>query len=254
MLRLVETVTTEPTIGDAFGDALLAALEHGASLAVVERSDGYVDVDSVRDNYFNEPEAWSDCCRWLLDHAYGRVLDIGAGAGRASLALQDRGQDVVALDVSPGAIEVCERRGVRDCFVGAVDELARTTPKPFDSFLLLGNNLGLLESESRAGEFLGVLARLGHEDSVVVASALDPYQTADPRHLRYHDQNRRRGRLAGQVTIRVRYRDVATGWFDYVHLSPQEVATLCEPAGWTIADVLPGTLYGVVLRRSPTTN
>jgi SAM-dependent methyltransferase len=252
MLRVVEAVTAEPTIGDAFGDALLAALEHGASLAVVERSDGYVDVDSGQDNYFNEPAAWSDRCRWLLDRALGRVLDIGAGAGRAALALQDRGQAVVALDVSAGAVQVCERRGVRDCFLGTVDELARTDPMPFDSFLLLGNNLGLLESESRAGEFLGVLARLGHQDSVVVASALDPHQTIDPRHLRYHEQNRRRGRLPGQVTIRVRYRDVATGWFDYLHLSRHELAVLSEPAGWTIEEVLPGTLYGVVLRRSPT--
>jgi hypothetical protein len=30
------------------------------------------------------------------------VLDIGAGAARASLALQDRGQDVLALDIPAG--------------------------------------------------------------------------------------------------------------------------------------------------------
>ena len=72
-----------PRIGDAFGAALLAALEHGASRAVIERDDGLVDVDQIAENYFGLPEAWAERCRWAVDRAVGRVLDIGAGAGRA---------------------------------------------------------------------------------------------------------------------------------------------------------------------------
>jgi SAM-dependent methyltransferase len=238
-----------PRTGDAFGAALLAALEHGASRAVIERDDGLVDVDQIAENYFGLPEAWAERCRWAVDRAVGRVLDIGAGAGRAALVLQDRGQDVVALDVSAGAIEVCERRGVRQRFLGTVDDLVATAPRPFDSFLALGNNLGFLESRERAPEFLAALARLGHPHSIIVGTGLDPFHTTDPAHLSYQEANRVRSRLGGQITIRVRYRELATTWFDLLWCSLDELAGICEPAGWTITEVFPGPLYGVVLER-----
>ncbi|MEX1008030.1 MAG: methyltransferase domain-containing protein [Acidimicrobiia bacterium] len=241
-------------LGDAFGAALLAALEHGESRAVVERDDGYVDIDSVEQNYFGAPDKWGERCRWALDRAVGRVLDVGAGAGRAALALQDHNQDVVALDVSPGALQVCERRGVRQRFLGTVDDLAATTPPPFDTFLALGNNLGFLESPERAPDFLAALTRLGHPGSIIVGTCIDPYQTDDPVHLAYHEANRRRNRLGGQITIRIRYRELATSWFNLLWCSLDELTQICEPAGWTITDVFPGALYGVVLEqrlRSP---
>jgi hypothetical protein len=58
--------------------------------------------------YFLEPDAWSDA--WpdndvtALDLVGGRVLNVGAGAGRFLLALQSRGHEPMALDVSPGAV------------------------------------------------------------------------------------------------------------------------------------------------------
>ena len=39
--------------------------------------------------------------RRALDMSRGRVLDVGAGAGCHSLALQDKGIDVTAIDISP---------------------------------------------------------------------------------------------------------------------------------------------------------
>ena len=56
---------------------------------------------------------------------------MGAGAGRHALPLQESGREVVALDVSPGGVEVCRRRGVRETFTGTVFELAETGPEPF---------------------------------------------------------------------------------------------------------------------------
>ena len=46
-----------------------------------------------------DEEAALDLCR-------GRTLDVGAGAGCHSLILQERGLDVVAIDVAPEAVEV----------------------------------------------------------------------------------------------------------------------------------------------------
>ena len=49
-----------------------------------------------------------------LQLAKGRVLDIGAGAGCHTLALQEKGLEVKAIDISPLSCEAMKLRGVKD--------------------------------------------------------------------------------------------------------------------------------------------
>ena len=233
-----------PVEGDAFGQALLAHHRGGRPEIVVERDDGLVSLDSF--DYFSPPEGpeWD----WITQRLGRRILDIGCGAGRGCLALQDMGMDVVGLDVSPGAVEVCQDRGVRRTFVGTVQELAATEPEPFDSFVGLGNNLGLLASPAAAISFLAALEAMAHPGSALLGTMLDPYAGDDPIHGAYHETNRQAGRLGGEVLIRVRYLRLATPWFGLLWCSPAELAEVAGAAGWTVADVLPGGFYAAEVR------
>jgi len=169
-----------PELGDAFGCAL-SDMQAGRPVAIfAERDDGLVEVDSG--DYLS---GWSEHDTWALERAHGRVLDMGAGAGRASLVAQERGQEVVALDVSPGAVEVCRRRGLKQVFCGTVAELAAAGPAPFDSVLMLGNNLGLLGSPQRAQHVLAALGGVLRPVGIIVGACIDPYQTREPVHLAY---------------------------------------------------------------------
>jgi SAM-dependent methyltransferase len=233
-----------PTIGDAFGMAFLAHLEGRSGVHFVERDDGVLEaLDAAV--YFAGPEEWSDRERDLVASASGTVLDVGAGAGRHALALQERGLPVLALDPSPGAVETMRARGVHDTFLGSVydlDDGAR-----FDTFLLLGNNLGLVGSPNEAPRFLARLRSLAAPGARILGSCIDPYQTDDPLHLSYHERNRAAGRPGGQITIRIRYQNVSTEWFDLLWMTTDDLAALAGPSGWRLAEHGTGPVYWAVL-------
>lgn len=241
-----------PIEGDALGAALLAYLDEGelGGIHVVERDDGYVSADPAGP-YFGEAGAWFPVEAPAVDRARGRTLDIGAGAGRFSVALQNRGLDVVALDVSEGCLEVCRRRGVVHIFQGTIFDLAATDPEPFDTFLLMGHNIALIAGPDEAPRFLRTLYDVARPGARILGTNREPLATTDPHHLAYHQLNRDRGRPPGQMGIRVRWRHLATPWFDYWFLSPEDLEALAKPTGWRLADYTSeGSSYLAELERT----
>lgn len=237
----------ELELGDAFGDALLACHEAGERgvFSVIERDDGWIAPDEMA-KYFATVEAWWPVERWLCDMAAERVVDVGAGAGRHALYLQERGHKVTAIDASPGAVNVCRQRGLA-AVIGSADQ--PPIEGRVDSALMLGHNLGLLGSRETAGGVLAALADVLEPGGSVLATCRDPYDTRDPHHLRYHERNRSKGRMGGQIRMRVRYARVATDWFDYLFLSPTELDSILAGTGWVIADLrADGHSYGVRLK------
>jgi SAM-dependent methyltransferase len=238
---------------DAYGELLLAYLEgNEGAREIVERDDGFIEVTAGAAAYFRPPRRWAAHERQALRFVRGRVLDVGAGAGRVSLHLQERGHEVVAIDISPGAVEVCRRRGVRDARVCA---FANVGPElgTFDTVVMWGNNFGLFGGSRRARTMLARLHRLTSAEGQIVAESRDVYATDDPAHLAYHERNRRRGRMAGQLRLRVRHRSFATPWFDYLIVSPGELRDLVEGTGWTVSRLLEGEdgVYAAVLEKRP---
>lgn len=229
-----------PRIGDAIGDMLRdayrASLTSDAApvLQIMERDDGLVKSLPVAP-WIAPIEQWPNEQRRALDLLKGKVLDIGAGGGRAARALLDRGHAVTAIDISPGALEVCRQQGIQSAVLATVDEHAATGAR-YDSFLLLGANLGLLESRERAPRFLRALAAMAAPGAVIVGQGNNRTDSDDPLDLSYNERNLRAGRIAGQRTMRIRYRDVATSWFHYLCLAPRELAELASGTGWELTD------------------
>jgi len=205
-------------------------------IEVIERDDGLIN-GAPADHYLGEPAEWQPHDHRALRLCRGQVLDIGTGAGRTAVELQRRGMAVTGLDTSPGAIEIARRRGLRDTVVTTIDAYAAKAPTRYDTFLLLGNNLGLLESAERAPVFLAALARLANPGARIVAQGTDPYGTTDPVHAEYHRRNREAGRIGGQLRLRLRYRRLATDWFDYLNCSPAELGKLVVGTGWRLKSI-----------------
>jgi hypothetical protein len=71
-------------------------------------------------------------------------------------------------------------------------------------------------------------------DGRIVAEVIDPYKTSDPSHLSYQRRNLERGRMAGQIRLRVRYKKYATPWFDYLFVSKAEMERILTGTGWKV--------------------
>src|SRR6266536_999160 len=97
---------------DAYGQLILAYAEGRARAhEIVERDDGFIEATGGPAGYFAPVRRWAPAERLGLRFVRGRVLDVGCGAGRVALELQARGRTVVAIDISPGAVEVARHRG-----------------------------------------------------------------------------------------------------------------------------------------------
>ena len=238
---------------DAFGHALLDQLRGQSTAEIIERSDGYVDV-AARDlgTYLRPFAEWPAHERAALDHVRGRALDVGCGGGRVLLALQERGIEAVGIDVSPLALEVCRTRGAKDVRLMSITEANEEQLGRFDAIVMMGNNFGLLGGRSRAKRILRAFHRMTSGDALIVAEVIDPYRTDEPFHLAYQEANRAKGRLSGQLRIRVRYKRYRTPWFDYLFVSADEMRSIVEPAGWRVDEVLEsgGPVYIGVLRKT----
>lgn len=232
---------------DAFGHALLDHLEGRGGAELIERSDGYLDLSAGAAVYFAEP---AEVQAALADRAVGRVLDVGCGAGRYALYLQERGYDVVAIDASPLAVEVCRRRGLRDVRLLTLEQVDVALGH-FDTILMLGNNFGLTGSYRGAKRLLKRLSQILRPGGRIVAQTLDPYESKDPDHLAYHAQNRAKGRMGGQIRMRIRYKRYKTPWFDYLFVSRDELEAIVQNAGWQVQEILAddGPNYVAVLER-----
>lgn len=238
---------------DAYGAELIAAYKSRGRIVfeIIERDDRLVDASLWPKRYFSGYREWSPREKQAVGLAKGRVLDVGSGAGRYALHLQKKGHHVTAIDNSPGAVQVCRWRGVKNVLVRSIRELHKFKPDSFDTVIMMGSNFGLFGGRNQARRLLRDFHRITSAGGQIIAEAVDPYTTRNPVHLAYQQFNRRRGRMSGQLRIRVRHGKIIGPWFDYLLVSRKEMKEILAGTGWKIARILSekGPGYTAVLKK-----
>lgn len=220
-----------------YGHALLAFFEGDRDAALVIHDD-FGDRDTVPASYFfREPGEFPSIEREALDRCRGRVLDVGAGAGCHSIALQARGHDVTAIEVRPELEQLLLTRGVPDVRITPVLDL---TGERFDTVLMLMNGLGIagtLEGLTRLLEHLHDLVEPGGQvlaDSVDLRGAYA--STVGVSDLRVRDD----GRYLGELTLQLEYLDERGAPFPHLYVDPDVLHARAAATGWTCEVVLLG--------------
>jgi len=236
---------------DAFGRMLWAYYNGQRVFEIDERDDGYIEASTSPKMYFSDYEDWPQHEKKAIEYVKGRVLDIGCGAGRHSLYLQKKGLDVLGIDNSPLAIKVCKLRGLKKAKIMSIEDID-FKPKSFDTIIMMGNNFGLFGSFQKARSLLKRFHKITSDDGLIVAETRDPYKTDNPAHLEYHKLNRKRGRMGGQVRIRVRFGKYATPWFDYLFVSKEEMEDILKGTGWKVKQYIDSgnALYIAIIEKA----
>ncbi len=224
---------------DAYGQTLLAQYNHRTPTAeIIERDDNYIDTGSDPGLYFSEYEQWSPLEHRAIGFAKGRILDVGCGAGRHALYLQQKSFDVTGIDNSPGAIKVCKLRGLKKAFVRPIEDVDKFKANSFDTIQMFGNNFGLFGSFENARLILKKFSHIIAPDAQIIAGTRNPYLTNEPEHLEYLRFNQRRGRMGGQLRIRARFGKTIGEWFDYLFVSPAEMQNILKDTDWQIKEFI----------------
>ena len=106
-----------------------------------------------------------------LDLSFGKVLDVGAGAGSHSLYLQNkRNLEVTALDISSKSIEICKARGVKNA---VCEDFLKFSNDKFDTILLLMNGTGIFQSLKNVDQYLQKLKNLISENGQILLDSTD---------------------------------------------------------------------------------
>ena len=218
---------------------------------IVERDDGYIGLASGPSAYFAPYEEWPEPQQKVIQLAHGRTLDVGCGAGRVCLYLQEQGREVVGIDNSPLAVKTAKLRGVQDARVLSVTQASRAKLGVFGTIVMLGNNFGLFGNEKRAKWLLRRFYGMTTADGRILVESRDIYATDNPDHLAAHERNRQHGRMAGQLRIRIRYQTIIGPWFDYLMVSPDEMKEIVAGTGWRVEQMFEGEagMYTAVIEK-----
>lgn len=234
---------------DILGKALAGYLNGDQPCCIIRRDDGFSEEIDIG-TYFTEYPNWNNSEKEILKYTQGRVLDIGAGTGKHTLYLQNKGFEVCAIDISPLTVAVMKQRGVKSAH--AMDLMELKFPEDyFDTILMMFNVFGLGETIENTKKILKVLYKISTPVGKIIATITNPYKTKNPYHLAYHKRNREAGRPAGQTRIRIEYKGEIGDWFCQLMVSPEELRNLIRNMGWSVLAIVEGeeAIYGVVLKK-----
>ncbi|HRF51056.1 MAG TPA: class I SAM-dependent methyltransferase [Anaerolineales bacterium] len=194
----------------------------------VYRDDGYVGQLSAA-SFFRDLTEFSPIEQRAIDLCKGRILDIGAGAGCHSLALQQRGMDVLAIDVCPAAIDIMGERGVKHAQRTDVFELQ---DGKFDTLLMMMHGIGLVQNLAGLDRFLDHAHRLITPGGQILGDSLDVRCTDESEHLAYQEANRQSRRYFGEVRMRFEYKGQIGPLFGWLHVDPETLAEHARQHRW----------------------
>ncbi len=231
---------------DLFGQALQDYM-NGETDGVMEVSTNISDEELLPVSYFfrgvEKMPVWETL---VLSGCGGKVLDVGACAGSHALHLQERGMDVTALDISPGAVQVMNQRGVKDARCGDIMHFKGTG---YDNMLFLMNGIGMAGKLSKLKDFLLYVKKMLSQDGTIYIESTDliyMYEEEDGSVLLPFGH-----RYYGDLMYEIRYKGLIQPPFPWLYVDIDNLSEVAGRAGLHMEVIFQGETHNYVAALSP---
>ena len=230
---------------DLFGKALLD-YQHGNYTEDIRTETNISEEDVLPIPYlFRSDSKMPRLERTALDQSYGKVLDVGCGAGSHALYLQDKGLEVTGIDTSEGAIEVCTLRGVKQAFK---KNILLHADEQYDTILLLMNGTGIFQKIEQIGTYLTHLKNLLNSGGQILIDSSDlrymypegsePGSILAPGDLSYY----------GELTYVIHYKGWSSDPFPMLYLDVHTFKRSCKENKFQLEVIERGENYDYLAR------
>ncbi|SFH13686.1 class I SAM-dependent methyltransferase [Pedobacter insulae] len=205
---------------DVFGKALTEFFKKGDA-DILWLHNSYADVEEMPvEIFFRSEEEMPPLELQAINLCYGKVLDVGAGAGSHALSLQKAGFDITAIDISADAVDIMKHRGVKK----ALTQSIFSTKDKYDTLLFLMNGIGLTETLACFVTFLSQAKELIHPNGQLL------FDSSDISYL-YEELPKPEGYF-GEISYCYEYQGQKGDWFNWLYLDQETLQLTASQNGW----------------------
>lgn len=184
--------------------------------------------------------------RTALQLATGKTLDVGAGSGCHSLALQEAGKEVHAIDISPLSVEVIKQRGVRN--VTQTNLFDERFCESYDTILMLMNGSGIIGKLENLPTFFRKMKQLLRPGGCILMDSSDLRYLFEEEDGSYVIDLA--GDYYGEVDFRMQYKDIQGDSFDWLYIDFQTLSLYAAENGFKAELVKEGKHYDYLAKLS----
>lgn len=231
---------------DPMGAAIADYFEQGKAARLRVFSSQFDEDELPVRELFRTKKQMSSLERTALEMATGKILDVGAGAGCHSLALQEAGKEVYAIDISPLSVEVMKQRGVRN--VAHTNLFSGQFADSFDTILMLMNGSGIIGKLEHLPDFFQRMKLLLRPGGCILMDSSD---------LRYLFEEEDgsividlAGDYYGEVDFQMQYKDIKGDSFDWLYIDFQTLSLYAAENGFKAELIKKGSHYDYLAKLS----
>lgn len=174
----------------------------------------------------------------------GRILDVGAGAGCHSMVLQQKGHEVISIDISPNSVDVMRQRGISEAYCADfyTDEFGCN----FNTILMLMNGIGIAGSLRHLPNLLKRCQELMTKDGCILADS------SDLRYI-YEDENGlfdwdKEDGYYGEVDFQMQYGSCKGPTFNWLYVDFETLSQIAQNVGMQAKKICTGNHYEYLAR------
>ena len=233
---------------DPMGQAIADYFKNGIAGRLRVFSPQFEEDEIPVETLFREYDEMPEIEQKALLMAEGNILDVGAGAGCHTLALQEMGKNVTAIDISPLAVETMRKRGVAktrliDFFdIGKEDQ----ETEQFDTILMLMNGSGIIGTIDKMNDFFAYIDRILKPGGQVLVDS------SDIRYIFEHEDGSMDIDLAsgyyGEMEYQMQYKRTKGAPFPWLYIDFSILQLYAENNGFTAEIVVTGEHYDYLAR------